>query len=448
VAVPASTPGWFVRRLLDLAAVATALGGCAAWDTTLPAEFLARAPVRVSVGPRIPLDPGELQGVAEPVIDRDGAAHLLVVRGGVPYARLLLLMRAGEGTRIGDRRQPEIFHVRVGTGGVELQEPVPVPDPAGRRVDELHAAFDAKDRLHLVFTWRESGESSSDPSRPDRADSADRTGFVHLIRDPGGWTRSPPARCDWLVRVGPDLVCAARQARDGTAGIAFSFADGDGFRPGAVATDPVCPAFAAEVVVPGADGSLLVSYLCGATAGDPVTWRRRIALIQEERFADDSRIASPDISDRSAELRRIVLTGMPLAVVPVRALRHPSTGLVLLVGDCASQEFVAGHLASVRHYCSVDATAGPAYRLIDTGAALFAGPAGRFGQLAWVRSPDGLNGELHYLEYRDGRWSAPFVVGRDGGFATGVFPIAAGAGHALAVTRGPATVAQWVRPEE
>jgi len=100
-----------------------------------------------------------------------------------------------------------------------------------------------------------------------------------------------PASCSWLLHTSKDLVCGLAahgesaniknwdepQTVEGSldlpVNLGLAIQAGNEFRPRFVLRDRQCPNFKPETLAFDPYGVLLLSYLCGKTMGDPISFR-------------------------------------------------------------------------------------------------------------------------------------------------------------------------------
>jgi hypothetical protein len=432
--------------------------GCTPFDTKMPIEYTQRPKPMISIGPAIQLDPDQLRVLARPQIDTNSSVHILAVKNSSPNLHILgslleamFIKRSVDQPVKYDSGPIEIIHLVANRQAVIMREVISRTGFGTDSVRDAQSAFDYSGRLHLLIEYE---TPSKEPA------------FLHLIRNPDGWTESSKAACAWLLSSSGGLICAfrsdskrishkdwvtpqfvAQSTMNYGKDLVLAFEINGELAPRIVARDRECPHFRAESFTIDNDGSAHVTYLCGETSADKTTWRRRYA-----RFSLDEGSANIDIrttaqpSFISDKIRQVNLVGTPLEIAPVDIAPNSESQITLLVGQCKSQEVKLGTATLPEHYCSVLNTEEGVYRLRDNARVLRrSGKFRGFGLLASVRSPDGRDGEIHYLQYLDGGWSSPVTVTRESTFAVGGCDCVAHTdGHAFLITRESGTVGRWI----
>jgi hypothetical protein len=427
----------------------TVLAGCAPWDTRIPDEYANRPRPRPTIGPAIPLDTGALQVLAQPQIDSDGRVHILAVRSSFSYWELLVRMRTGDRPTTFGSGPMEIVYLVVDDKSVVRREVISRDGLGSRSVRGAGAAFDKLGQLHLLLEYEA---------------AAGEIAHLHLVRTKDGWTDGPAAGCTWLLASPRGLLCAFRSdgqrlggtdwisPQSGTAQIEYgsnlvlAFESGGAFVPSLLVRDPECPHFLAETMAVDHHGLAYLTYVCGATASGNAVWERRIA-----RFALGGSMAARGTDagtqlPSAGNIRKIDLAGMPLEIAPVQIAIDPADEVVIVAGQCKSQEVRSGTPAPAAQYCGMAGDGHSAYRLRDSGAVLFARKPQGHVLLAYPESPDGLDAEVHYLELRDGRWSAPVTVAKNGTGAIAAGAVAHASGRAFVITVDAGTSGRWIDP--
>lgn len=417
----------------------------------------------IAIGPAIQLDPDQLRVLARPQIDTNGSVHVLAVKNSSPNLYILgsLLEAMFVKRRVDqpvkyDSGPIEIIHLVVNGQAVITREVISKTGFGPDSVRDVQSAFDYSGRLHILIEYETPSKTHA---------------FLHLIRNPDGWTESSVAACAWLISSSGGLICAfrsdskwisskdwvtpqfvAQATRTYGTDLVLAFEVNGELAPRIVARDRECPHFRAEALAIDNKGFAHVSYLCGETLTDYTTSRRRYARFPlDVGSANGNMQTTAQPSSNSNEIRRINLVGTTLEIAPVDIAPNPESQITLLVGQCKSQEVKLGIATLPEHYCSVSNTDEGVYRLRDEDTRVLRG-WGKFrgyGLLASVRSPDGREGEIHYLQYFDGGWSSPVTVTRESIFAVDSCDcVAHKDGRAFLITRESGTVGRWIDSRE
>jgi hypothetical protein len=297
-------------------------------------------------------------------------------------------------------------------------------------------AIDSDDGMHLVLIGGGTAQ--------------DGFSFRHLIISSGGVGEISGKACRWLFASGIGLVCATYSSESDTTMAAkwFSGDNQKGLRivvmrsDGQVADqfivgDAQCESMLTDGFFVAADDSAHIVYSCLTRNGDTTTSSKRYSSFSLGLASFSA--GGLSVGNTSATPRHVEATSVKIIGFPSWVTYDPRSRIALVAGYCEAQEVHSGMAGRTSQYC------GSRYALRDVGVKIFSLEDQTVAMMASPRSPDGIDTQIHYLQYRDGAWSAPLVVAVESVFSTGFFALGHRNGRAFLVTREGATIGRWIK---